>query len=332
LTINNNSKNPLLRLTYQELTQLVFSKLHILQRVNKESVWGLLEYCAVEILAENTVLLTKGQSNHTMYMVLSGQLSVHLDNPDHDPVAFLGMGETVGEISVIDDSPASAYVKASSITRLLAIDESTFWRLVEVSHEFATNLLLLLASRLRDSNSTIVESFNQRLLLEHEATVDSLTGMRNRRWLDKNLLRMVKRYQFSKEPLCVVVLDIDFFKKFNDTYGHSAGDRVLTSVAHTVMDNLRPTDLAARYGGEEFCVMLPNTSLDGGITACNRIREAVKQTEVKCADGRTLPPVTISLGVACIVKKDNEESILKRADQALYKAKENGRNRVEGAD
>ncbi|MBN2804818.1 MAG: GGDEF domain-containing protein [Deltaproteobacteria bacterium] len=317
------------RLTYEELTEGEFSKLHILRRVALESVWGLLEGCPVYILAKGATLLEQGQSNQTMYLVMDGRLSVHLDHPETEPVAFLEIGQTVGELSVIDDSPASAFVIASLPTKLLAIDESTFWRMVEVSHEFSTNMLLLLAGRLRANNSKIIEGLNQRLKLEHEATVDALTGLRNRRWLDSTLPRMSSRHRFSKKPLSMIMLDVDHFKKFNDNYGHAAGDRVLTVVAKTIAEKIRPTDLAARYGGEEFSILLPDTPLAGGIVAANRIREAVEHTEVVCADGRHLPPVTISLGVAEATDMESGSDTLGRADNALYQAKSNGRNRVE---
>lgn len=317
------------RLTFEEFTQMDLSKLHILRRTSLESIFGLLEHCEVQILAPSATLLEKGQANQTMYLVLAGKLSVHLEKPTEDPVAYLDVGQTVGEISVIDDSPATAYVIASELTRLLAIDETTFWRLVEVSHEFATNMLLLLAGRLRANNSKIIENINLRMQMEHEASVDALTALRNRRWLDMNLPRMTSRHQFSSKPFCVVMLDVDHFKQFNDNYGHSAGDRVLTEVAKIIMNKLRPTDLAARYGGEEFCIMLPDTDLEGGIVAANRIREAIAQTTVITSDGKKLPPVTISLGVACVQKNDSAQSILERADTMLYQAKKNGRNRVE---
>ncbi|MBN2342388.1 MAG: GGDEF domain-containing protein [Deltaproteobacteria bacterium] len=317
------------RLTYEELSQMDLSKLHILRRTSLESIFGLLEHCEIQILAPGTMLLEKGQTNQTMYLVLAGALSVHLDKPNAEPVAHLESGQTVGEISVIDDSPATAFVRASELTRLLAIDEATFWRLVEVSHEFATNMLLLLAGRLRANNSKIIENINLRMQLEHEASVDALTALRNRRWLDVNLPRMTHRHQFSKKPFCVVMLDVDHFKKFNDNFGHAAGDAVLIAVSKVIMNKLRPTDLAARYGGEEFCVMLPDTDLNGGVIAANRIREAVSKTVVAAPDGRTLPSVTISLGVSCVQENDTAQTILERADSMLYTAKNNGRNRVE---
>ncbi len=306
-----------------------FHKVHVLRRVTIESVWGLLEHCPVLTLNKSEMLLEKGQTNQTMYIVLSGKLSVHLDTADREPVAFLDKGQTVGEISVIDDSPGTAFVRAAEKTRLLSIDEETFWRLVEASHEFATNLLLILAQRLRANNSKIVEGVQRRIRLEREASVDALTGLRNRRWLEVNLDRLAQRHRCGGTSFTVIMLDVDHFKRVNDTYGHAAGDRVLSTVSQTILNSLRPTDLASRYGGEEFVVILPGTALDDGMIVAQRLRQQVGGQEVDCRDGRVLPPVTISLGVAMLGDNESGKELLARADGALYRAKQNGRNRVE---
>lgn len=185
--------------------------LHILRRVSPESIWGLLEHCPVRTLEPGEKLLVKGQSNRTMYMILSGRLRVHLDAAESEPLAFIESGQTVGEMSVIDDSPVSAHVIAASRVRLLAVNEETFWLLIAASHEFATNLLLLLAQRMRAGNFTILENGRLRRQLEHDSTTDALTNLHNRRWLDANLPRLVQRYQWSHEPLSLAMLDVDHF-------------------------------------------------------------------------------------------------------------------------
>jgi diguanylate cyclase (GGDEF)-like protein len=305
--------------------------LHILRRVSIESVWGLLEHCPVRKLEPAEVLLAKGQSNQTMYMIISGRLRVHLDSPESEPLAFLDSGQTVGEISVIDDSPVTAYVVAAAATRLLAVGEETFWRLVAASHEFAANLLLLLAQRMRANNFTILENSRLKVQFERDSRVDALTSLYNRRWLNENLPRLVQRYQRGGEPLSLLMLDIDHFKRFNDECGHAAGDRVLSAVAQVVREKLRPTDLAARYGGEEFVVVLTGTDLKGACSAAERLRDATAKMTIELGDGRRLPSVTISLGAAEAAPGDTPSDVLGRADQALYRAKAKGRNRVDAA-
>ena len=312
----------------QRLQQNEMEPLHILRRVSHEAVWGLLERLPVRCLTAGDTLLTKGQSNQTMYLLLKGELRVHLDSPDGDPVAMIDAGQAVGELSVLDDSPASAYVVAASDARVLEIEETTFWRLVAASHEFATNLLLLLAHRMRANNSTIRENARLRRQLEIEATVDTLTGLRNRRWVEKSLPRLVQRHCFAGDPLSAMMIDVDHFKRFNDTFGHCAGDVVLATVARTITDKLRPTDIGARFGGEEFVVVLPGTDCKGAVAAAERLRMGVAAVRASAEDGRELPPVTISIGVAQLDDSGDLEDLLGRADAALYHAKACGRNCV----
>jgi GGDEF domain-containing protein len=151
--------------------------------------------------------------------------------------------------------PASAHVIAAEPSRVLEVGCETFWEIVHESHEFAVNLLVMVAGRLRQNNTTV--STNIRLQREYKrnAMVDALTGLYNRRWLDDMLPRFVGRYGRSGQPFALLMVDVDHFKKVNDTYGHPAGDCVLVSVAHTLRAEVRPGDHVARYGGEEFAII-----------------------------------------------------------------------------
>jgi diguanylate cyclase (GGDEF)-like protein len=302
--------------------------MRILQGVSQPSVENLLESCRVRLLEKDEVLLREGVPNRHMYMILSGRLSVHLESETSEAVAFLNRGETVGELSVIDERPASAFVRAAEPTLLLLVDEERFWDLVNLSHEFAVNLLLLFAERLRSNNATV--SANIRLQREYKrsAMIDGLTALYNRRWLEETLPRYVARYGRPDRSLSVLLLDVDHFKGYNDTYGHAAGDTVLASVAQTVRHNIRPGDFAARYGGEEFVVVLADTPLDGAVKVAERLRHATAHAEIRTREGNPLPAVTVSIGVACFVEGMAPESLLAAADAALYDAKREGRNRV----
>lgn len=161
------------------------------------------------------------------------------------------------------------------------------------------------------------------------AIVDSLTGLHNRRYLDSHFGALVDEAQNRGRPLSVLVLDIDKFKSVNDTYGHDAGDDVLREFAQRVRKSLRSPDLVARYGGEELVVVMPNTPLETARAAAERIRARVGQEPFAIHKGSSSIPVTVSIGIASLDRLDDTpDSLVKRADQALYRAKEEGRNRV----
>jgi two-component system cell cycle response regulator len=163
------------------------------------------------------------------------------------------------------------------------------------------------------------------------AITDQLTGLYNRRFLFGQLAPLVQRAQCGGEAVSVMTIDIDHFKRLNDTFGHDAGDIVLRDFAVRLGTNTRPSDFACRLGGEEFVVIMPRTSGDIACLAAERLRRGI------CAAPFTVPglsqslEVTVSIGVAsCAGEDDSVESLLKRADEALYEAKRSGRNRVIG--
>ncbi len=304
-------------------------KLKVLEGVGLESIEGQLGRERVRSLAPGEVLLEMGQTPcEHMYMILAGRLSVHLDGgADSEPIAHLEAGETVGELSMLDGSPASAYVVASGPARVLVVGESVFWTLVDVSHDFAINLLVLLAQRLRSNNSTV--SDNIRLQREHRrnALADAMTGLHNRRWLDEALPRFVGRFARGGKSLSLLMIDVDHFKKFNDSFGHPAGDAVLVTVAGVLRTGFRPTDQVARFGGEEFTVILPEADETGARVAAERVRKAVAAAKAKVGDA-PLPGVTISVGGTTLCPGDTSAALIERADAALYRAKQEGRDRV----
>ncbi len=167
--------------------------------------------------------------------------------------------------------------------------------------------------------------------LKRLSTTDALTGIANRRSFDEYLEREWGRTMRSKEPLTLIMCDIDFFKNYNDLHGHQQGDICLQAVARTIREKLeRSVDFAARYGGEEFAVILPDTSASGGRHVAETIRNAVRARALPHGNSSIDQYVTLSLGVATAVPQAGSSAydLLHTADEALYKAKEQGRNRT----
>jgi diguanylate cyclase (GGDEF)-like protein/PAS domain S-box-containing protein len=180
----------------------------------------------------------------------------------------------------------------------------------------------------------ITEKMKLQSLLQEMSYMDGLTGIANRRRFDDFLTHEWHRAMRYAKPLTIIMMDIDFFKRYNDSLGHLAGDDALKRVVQALKSRLlRRTDLLARYGGEEFTCILPDTEVADAATFAETLRQAVCALELPHPDSDISPFVTISVGVACCVPKDGEPSnLLGLADEALYRAKTLGRNRVEVID
>ena len=164
--------------------------------------------------------------------------------------------------------------------------------------------------------------------LEKLANVDALTGLPNRRAILHRLDEQIKHAKRYSEELGLLMLDIDHFKKVNDLYGHLIGDDVLEEVAKLVRQNIRDVDTAGRYGGEEFIIVLPKAGVSSALAVAERIRKVIEAAEMKDSEGNEFS-VTVSQGLSVYKRGEDEHSLLSRADDTLYRAKENGRNRVE---
>lgn len=161
------------------------------------------------------------------------------------------------------------------------------------------------------------------------AITDGLTGLYNRRYMESHLGTLIEQSASRGRPLTVLILDIDYFKSINDNYGHDAGDDVLREFAIRVRKSIRGIDLACRYGGEEFVIIMPDTDMAVASIVAERLRRRIASEPFRIEQGQRSADVTISIGLSTLeAAKDNAMSILKRADQALYRAKKDGRNRV----
>jgi two-component system cell cycle response regulator len=171
-----------------------------------------------------------------------------------------------------------------------------------------------------------VRSFQYKKRLELMAVTDGLTGLYNHRFIFERLEEEIAKVSRYGRPLSVIMLDIDNFKRVNDTFGHRVGDEVIQSVAHAIIANTRKSDVVGRYGGEEFLILLPETDLSAAKVVAEKIRSTVAQLRFETKE----LAITISAGVAQAQKDESYEALVNKADTNLYQAKRSGKNRVEG--
>lgn len=299
----------------------------LLRGVSHSTLEKLLSHCTFRDLPVNELLLTVGHSNQNIYIVMSGSVRVHLDDLAGPPYVILTTGECVGEISILGATKVTAHVICHEQARLMVIDQDLLWALIDDSPEFARNLLYTLSRRVGRDNLFLRGSLRRQRESEINASVDALTGLANRRKLDEFFTAHIDACSAKGEPLSLLMMDIDHFKRFNDTHGHLMGDAVLCAVA-SILAECTTHGLAARYGGEEFALVLPSYDTAHAFRLATAIQLKIREVQLQSASGEPIPPITLSAGIAQMQAGDTPQSLIHAADNALYSAKHNGRDCV----
>ena len=292
----------------------------------------LLKECPIVQVEQGEVVTDPQRAR--LYIVLRGALSVAADTRtgmSDGTISKVLPGESVGEQAVLDEEANQATISALEQSELLVIEAELAWQLIDAANGVARNLLRMLSFRIRAANAQLRRRQKLGEFYRQLSMVDGLTGLYNRAWLNDFLPQLVASAQATGQPLALIMLDIDHFKKFNDSHGHLQGDQALRTAAQVLIGALRPTDFAVRYGGEEMMVVLPDTNVQVTEAVagrlCERMRDAVVFSDMRLP----LPHVTGSFGVAALGPTQDDTALIAAADAALYRAKEAGRNRVEVA-
>lgn len=232
------------------------------------------------------------------------------------------IAKTIRACTSIDELKKIAQNHVSSI-----VDEVDGFCTVQAEKQAEANVRIeTLKTRLEETQEES-DLLRERLVIQRaHAQLDPLTKLPNRQAYDHQFNSEFSRWQRYGKPLTMMIADIDFFKKINDTFGHAAGDKVLKTVARVLQTNLRDTDFIARFGGEEFVILMPETKIDAAIKVAEKLRTTMMDCPFHSSNRKV--PVTMSLGVCEFKKGDTQEIAFDKADKALYKAKESGRNKV----
>ena len=326
-SVDNNRMQESLAVNSDYKRSLLHS-LELFKGVYPDDIQGLLQQCDRRDIAAGDLLLSPGEKNEHVFVVLSGSLNVHVGAPESPIIATMESGACVGEMSIIEDRDPSAYVIGAEDTHLLLIHLTVLWDMVDASHEFAKNLLVVLSERVRSHNRVIADNFGELRKFERHATTDALTSLANRHAMGESFPREIARCVEKEKPAAMMMIDVDNFKQFNDMFGHIAGDRALSAVSKILRTQFRPRDLLVRYGGDEFAVLLPDITTEQAMVIGERVRQAVSGTTGDGSDSLIQIPLKISMGVADLQPQGTLEKLIRDADKALYRAKNAGRDTV----
>ena len=307
------------------LTQLKRSRLF--HGVDIKQLQVDLDACALLPLPRGTILLKPDKPNSSIYFVITGELIVTYDPVDMDVMSRLLPSDCVGEISFMDNNAPTTYVVAAVDSTVLEVPQDRMWQMLKRVKDFPLNMLELLVERFREKNELLRGGLSLMRHYQSRSEIDALTGLYNRSWCDEVFPRQLDLCARAGQHVSLAMLDLDHFKQVNDRYGHAAGDAVLRQTAKLLRDNLRVTDLAARYGGEEFIIMLPTTPVDEVIEKLNLVRQQIQNARFDIPDGQTIA-CTLSVGVAEWHPGVDLHALMVSADDALYRAKNNGRNQL----
>jgi diguanylate cyclase (GGDEF)-like protein len=325
----------------------------LLGALSESDLRAFVSECSEICLEAGECIFEEGEQGRSLYMLLSGAVEV---SKQGKRIAEGNPGEYFGEMALIERKERSATLCAVGAAVVMEIPEEQFLRYIAKNPQALLALLRTLSDRSRHDLDTLaeehrklqryaqdVEDANQELnqikrqleennrKLERLSTLDTLTGLANRRRFDEALQQEWRRAARDAGSLSLIFCDIDFFKGYNDSYGHQAGDECLHQVARALAEVVnRPADLAARYGGEEFVILLVDTVLEGAVFLAERMRARIESLHIAHRSSGLGAFLTASFGVASLIPRPGlkPEDVIALADHALYAAKQQGRNRV----
>jgi diguanylate cyclase (GGDEF)-like protein len=302
-----------------QITELL-ARVPLFHQLGPEDLARIASMTRSETYVANQDIVRIGDAGHSLYVIIEGNVVVLFPSRSNDvELARLGPGEFFGEMAILNAKPRSATVRAMGDVRVLVLEKEDFSRELEKAPELALKLLSALSVRIRNTDELLSG-------LSERALRDDLTGLLNRRSFHDRLSEECDRGRRYGDAFALILLDLDHFKKINDTFGHDVGDVVLGWVGRLLGEHTRSADIPFRTGGEEFAIICPEIGVNEAGIAARRLVDVVAEAK---------PPtsfplhVTMSGGFAvCPVHGKRSDQVFQAADRALLKSKVDGRNRV----
>ncbi|MBN1534718.1 MAG: GGDEF domain-containing protein [Spirochaetes bacterium] len=281
------------------------------------------------------LLFSEGDQGSELFIVASGKVKTSIQLPDGSEreVAVFQRGDFFGEMSIFDDAPRSATCSTVEKASLVCLSKEGFYSMIDENPEIAIKIMYrmlnITTQRLRDTGAFLSDMVQWGESARRRTIIDELTGAYNRRFLDDSLPAYYETARKRSEALSLIMVDLDNFRVINESLGQETGDRILLEVVGIIKRRLRDADILARYGGDEFTVLMPDTDVAAALTVAEEIRSDVESLDMIGSAGQSGVRVTTSQGLASFPEHaETLESLKEKADRALYRAKETGRNRV----
>jgi diguanylate cyclase (GGDEF)-like protein len=311
------------------------SKVDILSRLPKEEMWEVVGRLNMVNVRRGEVIFNEGDAGDQLYIVQSGAVAIYgmLPGGKRRRVAEFSPGDFFGEMAIIDNAPRSATCVAREDTGLLGLHRDDFFDLIERHPSTAISvmyrMLNITTQRLRGSSGFLSEMVRWGDEARRRAVTDELTGIYNRRFIEDSLGDYFNRARKGGQPFTIAMADLDFFREINEGYGHPVADRVIVDVVSVFKKHLGERDIAARYGGDEFMMVFPGRDSAESWKVADAICRDICLLDTLADMKGSLRTVSLSIGVASYPADAHSLDALKSsADQALYRAKSEGRNRA----
>lgn len=288
----------------------------------------------IDIPAGKT-LFREGDEGNELFIVKSGKVAITIGLSDgkQRELREFSRGDFFGEMSIFENAPRSATCIAKERSSLYSLHEKNFFEIMGSSPLTAIRIMYRMSNitteRLHHTSEFLSDLVRWGEKARKRAITDELTGVYNRHFLEHSLEDLFISSKNGKKPLSLIMVDLDRFREINERYGHETGDRVIAAVVEVFKNNLRKKDVIARYGGDEFCVVMPQTSLKEAEEVAWKICREVEGLAVLKNSGKSEEKITTSQGIASYPENAHDlKALRQKADQALYRSKEAGRNRV----